>query len=267
MANSSHNEDLCLPGVYIFPITLKQCQLNTGCCCKTNHYCCSFPCLAGTSTVGAEQHSSLLQQLVQQQGISSQPLLPPCSSVPAHWLLPHAAHSSVQVDVQPAWSWAQQKPGNMKVWSAASEAVPASPQALPEVQISVAAMLRFDGLCWVSNRSQGHREAFLQVLPKGLAQKPKALVQFPRREKNGSCWIQKLCTQTLVHYTVFSISWRDGGVWERHRGQRLHQLFQDNPPVISSEQYCIQQHQRKCCKHFQPMKSNIWFALLFRRSW
>lgn len=128
MAASSHNEDLCLPGVYIFPITLKQCQLNTGCCCKTNHYCCSYPCLAGTSNVGAEQHSSLLQQLVQQQGISSQPLLPPCSSVPACWLLPHAAHSSVQVDVQPAWSWAQQKPGDMKVWSAASEAVPASPR-------------------------------------------------------------------------------------------------------------------------------------------
>lgn len=142
MAASSCDEDLCLPGVYVFPITLEQFQTNPGCDCKTNHYCCSYPCLAGILTVGANQHSSLLQQLVQEPGISSQPLLP-CSSSAAAWLL-----AGCSLQLLPAvcrWVCSQQgaehgtKPGDIKVWSAVSQAVPASPRSLPKVLISVAA--------------------------------------------------------------------------------------------------------------------------------
>lgn len=73
MAASSCNEDLCLPGVYIFPITLEQSQLSTGCYLKTNNYRCSYPCLAGTLTVGPKQRSSRVQQLVQQQELAASP--------------------------------------------------------------------------------------------------------------------------------------------------------------------------------------------------
>lgn len=112
LAASECDEDLCLPGVYIFPIPLEQCQLNTGCCCKNESLLLQFSMLSWHLHCGGKQLSSLVQQLVQQQGASSQPLLAP-SRPAAGCLLPAACR----------WMCSRRgaehgrKPGDIKVWS------------------------------------------------------------------------------------------------------------------------------------------------------
>lgn len=189
MAASSCNEDLCLPGVYIFPITLEQSQLSTGCYLKTNNYRCSYPCLAGTLTVGPKQRSSRVQQLVQQQELAASPsccppaLQQPCLLAGCSLMLLPAVHR---------WMCSQhgaehgRKPGDIKVWSAVSEAVPASPQSLPKVLISVAADAE---VWWTVFSKQQEPGIFPSPSWRGLAQKPKAVVQFLWRERNDCCWI------------------------------------------------------------------------------